>query len=566
MNDVIRRFLMRKFVNRFFVVLFIVIPLALYSVQGLCTEEKASEAPFEDTIEALINLLFEKGVIDSDEADVFVKRYRSGIPVKKEKGTVVTIIPEQKGHEYIEMITDDVNKEMTKDIAQTKEDLSYMTDELLTRSRLLNYRVDELERKLSEDVGDQLRNSSWANRIRWGGDIRLRYQMDFYDDENYDTLYDPDKNEIVNTTVDHSRYRYRVRIEVNADIMEKNPDKNMGEIEMGLRLATGNMDDPVSTNLDLSDYFHRDTIALDKAYIKWTYKPDDFKWGRIPQVTAIAGRFSNPWFFSNLVWDKDINFEGMALKLESDTLLANPLKGFFTVGAFPLQELDIYEEDKWLFGGQLGMKYVKSMGLSLKLAVSYYDFKRTKGEFFNDPSGIFTNSTEPMFRQVGNALFDINTDPLKETYALAADYSLFNITAEMDYDYWFPYHVIFNADYVKNVAFEIEDVARRLNMSTYPEETEGYHLGLTVGYPVPRAFGEWNASLFYKYIGGDAVLDAFTDSDFHLGGSNAMGWILGLQFGLSERFWLQGRWWSTNEVRGVPIAIDRLMLDLNANF
>lgn len=557
---------MNKLINTIFILL-IVASISILHGQGFCQEPGSSgETPFEDTIEALVDILREKGVISTDEADSFINRYRSGIPAKKEKGTVVTIIPEQKGREYIKEITDEVNKEITKEVTQTRDDLNFMTDELLTRSRLAEERIVELEKRLTEDIGTQLNKSSWTNRIRWGGDVRIRYQKDLFDEENYDQIYDPDENKIVNTTIDRARYRYRVRLEATAEIMKKNPNFNVGKVDSGVRIATGNTGDPVSTNDTLGDYLNKDTIVLDRAYLAWTYKPDYPKWGMIPQVTATAGRFANPWYSTDLVWDSDVNFEGMAINLETDTLLEHPFKAFITVGAFPLQELELYENDKWLIGGQMGFSYDKAMALSGKLAISYYDFRRTRGEFFNDPTGDFTNNTQPIFRQIGNALVDINTNPVNETYALAGDYKLLNITGHLDYDYWFPYHIIYSFDYVRNIGFDAAEVAQLMNFSTYPEETEGYQLGLLFGYPVPRSFGEWNASLSYKYLQADAVVDAFTDSDFHLSGTNARGWILKWDFGLSNRLWISGRWISSDEIRSVPISIDKFILDLNAKF
>ncbi|MBN1906192.1 MAG: putative porin [Deltaproteobacteria bacterium] len=532
----------------------------------LFADETKAEPPMEDTIEALIDLLKSKGVIGDEEADKFIKRYKSGIPAKREKGTVVTIIPEQEGQEYIERITEDVNKALKEDVVKTKEDLDYMSDELMTRSRLLEKRADAIDKKLVEDVGNKLNQVSWANRMRWGGDIRLRYEKNFYDEENYDQLYDPEKNEIVNTTVDRARYRYRVRLEANAEIMKKNPDMNVGKVDAGARIATGSTNDPVSTNDTLGDYLNKDSIVLDNAYLKWTYKPDYPKFGRFPQVTAWGGRFANPFYSTDMVWDSDVNFEGLAVKLESDTLLANPLKFFLTMGAFPLQELELYEKDKWLFAGQFVIKYEKSMSLSATTAISYYNYKRTRGEFFNDPSGSVSFGTEPLFRQIGNAMIDINTDPNNETYALAGEYRLLNISTELDYDYWFPKHIILKTDYVKNIGFDAKDVARMMNLTSYPEEIEGYQIGLLYGYPKPMGFAEWNTSLTYRYVEGDAVFDAFTDSDFHLSGANAKGWILQSQFGLSERLWLSIRWISSDEVRSVPIAIDKFFIDLNARF
>jgi hypothetical protein len=511
------------------IIILFTISTSLLGAQGFCEEPGATDTPVE--------------TIDT-----------SGAPAVAQD---VVVTPEGE--------TDTVVA-LRKDLAKTKEQLDFVTTELRMRAALLDDRVKETERKLSEDVSSQLRKSSWASRIRWGGDVRLRFQKEFFDELNYDSLYDPDKNKIVNTTVDRSRYRYRVRLDAEADIMDKNTENNRGEIDVGARLSTGSMDDPVSSNETLGDSFTRDTLAMDAAYLKWKFKPNTPKWGMIPQVAVTGGKFANPFFYTDLVWDKDVSFEGIAMTFESDTLLENPFKGFITLGVFPVQELELSARDKWLLGAQLGVKYESPLGLSAKVAASYYGFKRTTGEFFNDPSGTFSNDTDPIFRQTGNALFDINTDATKETWALAGDYRLINYTAELDYARWFPVHIILSGDYVKNVGFDSKAVAERMNMSDYPDETKGYQAGITVGYPVPRGFGEWNVSLAYKYLGADAVMDAFADSDFWLGGTNARGWTLGWQYGLSERFWLTGRWVSTNEIRGVPIAVDRLLLDLNVRF
>jgi hypothetical protein len=96
------------------------------------------------------------------------------------------------------------------------------------------------------------------------------------------------------------------------------------------------------------------------------------------------------------------------------------------------------------------------------------------------------------------------------------------------------------------------------------EETDGYQIGLQVGYPKILTFGDWNVFLNYKYLEADAVLDAFTDSDFHLGGTNAKGWILGGRLGIYKNVWLVARWLTADEISGPPLAIDVFQLDLNA--
>jgi hypothetical protein len=77
---------------------------------------------------------------------------------------------------------------------------------------------------------------------------------------------------------------------------------------------------------------------------------------------------------------------------------------------------------------------------------------------------------------------------------------------------------------------------------------------------------DWQVFGSYKYLQRDAVLDAFTDSDFHLGGTDAQGYIIGGKLGLAKDVWLRGRWLSANEIDASPLGIDVLQLDLNAKF
>ena len=105
------------------------------------------------------------------------------------------------------------------------------------------------------------------------------------------------------------------------------------------------------------------------------------------------------------------------------------------------------------------------------------------------------------------------------------------------------------------------------------DQTMGYQVGISLGYPKVRNWGEWNASVHYKYLEADAVVDAFTDSDFHGGGTDAEGYTLGLQFGLYKNVWLSCRYMSANEIYEnaddpdlTHLAIDVFQLDVNAVF
>jgi hypothetical protein len=78
--------------------------------------------------------------------------------------------------------------------------------------------------------------------------------------------------------------------------------------------------------------------------------------------------------------------------------------------------------------------------------------------------------------------------------------------------------------------------------------------------------GDWRVASMYKHLERDAVLDAFTDSDFHAGGTDAEGWVLDLQYGIAHHTWMRVRYLTANEIDGPPLGIDVVQLDLNTKF
>jgi hypothetical protein len=128
-----------------------------------------------------------------------------------------------------------------------------------------------------------------------------------------------------------------------------------------------------------------------------------------------------------------------------------------------------------------------------------------------------------------------------------------------------PVHVVMVGDYVKNVGFSRSKTLARTGVDE-DLQTTGYMARLAVGMPTMLLKNDWQVSVAYRYLEADAVLDAFTDSDFHLGGTNNKGFILGAQYGLGKNTWLSARWLSSNEISGLPLAIDVLQLYFNAKF
>ncbi len=550
------------------------VPVLVFGQNG-----EPAESDF-DSIEALIEILQTKGVLTEEEAAKFINRYRKEPTLSQKKGEpVIMIIPEEQEEEIAGRVSEKVDKQVGKEVKALDQRLDYMSDDMLRRTSENRRNLKRLETKVTEDLATKVYQSSWAQRIRFGGDVRVRYQADLWDNQNAPTVLDESVKEITssefdnglprsklkNTTDDRHRFRYRVRLAMKAKVIDPRKDiKNVGKVELGVRLASGNDENPISTNDTLGDYQNKDSIVLDRGYLKWTYQPWEPVWGgKIPEVSVTGGRIPNPWFYSDLLWDSDLNFEGIAFNHKTDTLTSNPWRGYVTLGAFSIQEEEKSQDDKWLYAGQVGFEYNKPMGLSGKFGIAYYDYKEIVGEI-NPIASEKNDFTAPEFRQGGNTLMDI--DPSGGWRgALASDYNLINLTGKLDYSGWFPIHIQLLADYVKNVGFDQDEVERRAQTDV-PKDTQGYQVGLTVGYPEIVSFGEWNAFLSYKYLEADAVLDAFTDSDFHEGGTNAQGWILGGELGLYENVWMSVKWISTDEISEDPLAVDTLQLDVNSRF
>jgi hypothetical protein len=168
--------------------------------------------------------------------------------------------------------------------------------------------------------------------------------------------------------------------------------------------------------------------------------------------------------------------------------------------------------------------------------------------------------------QKGNTLMYVNAvgDPV--LYGLASKFRELDVTAKWDWAAFDPIHVMLTADYVKNLGYDQNEITTRTGLVAPSPRVNGHALMLNVGVPKIQRYGEWQASATYKYVESDAVLDALNDQDFHLGGTNAKGFIIGFSYGLDKNTWLTTRWLSTDQIDGAPLAIDTLQVDLNARF
>lgn len=532
------------------------------------------------TAEDLLKLLVDEGVIDKSKIKALAEKLKA-----RERAVVGGAV------EKTSLEQKDVKPATEAGVVRVPYVPKYIKDEIRDEVRM------GLKEDVSRDVLAQAKQEQWGipgalpdwvSRIKFSGDIRLREESTMYASGNVQNDYQdiaalnkgtlltaPDQDVFLNTTDDRHRLRSRLRVGMNAKVYDN--------AEVGARLVTGNQSDPVSTNQTLGTYEQKWQTSFDLAYLK--YKSRD------KSIQAAGGRIENPFFNTDLVWDNDLTFEGLAASWwplrANDSAMDDDFRSidpFVKVGVFPLQEVERSGRDKWLYAAQTGFQYDWRNQNKLTLAAAYYAYQNIVGQK-NIAGQTTQNFTAPATWQKGNTLFDIHTDDGadsgKKLYAHAADYRLVDIYLEYDIARFAPLHVILTADYVKNIGYDKNAVNERIHLDQLGLEieprTEGYQFKAAVGWPVISKARDWQASFTYRYLERDAVLAEFTDSDFHGGGTDAKGYTIKFDYGIADNTWLTLRWMSANEIDGntypdtLPFAtgklgIDTLQLDLNAKF
>jgi hypothetical protein len=543
--------------------------------------EKEQLLELKNTVLNLMDALVEQGVLSKDKKDALVKQ-------AEDKATEETQAAASGGATEA---ASPVPRAVAEETPPTDSKVvrvpyvpEFVKDEIRAQVRA------ELKNDVVADVMTQAKQEKWGlpgalpewvAKIKWKGDIRLRDQLDLFADQNPPNTY-PDflaingaggigpasEDAFFNTTEDRNRWRVRARLGMDAKVAD--------QLKFGARLTTGNQRDPVSTNQTLGSYGQNYQVVLDQLFLQY----DDLNLDSYPWLTVWGGRIPNPWNSTDLVWDEDLNFDGIAATFRhnlagSGNLLEMQDRSstlFVTLGAFPLQEeeVELSSRDKWLLGGQIGHEKVFENQSKTTVSLAYYNYLNITGRR-NGLDSVLQDPSAPEFLQKGNTLFDIrnDTDPDSNRFALASDYDLLNLTAEVDFAQLAPIHVIVTGDLVKNLGYDEDEVRKRTGgaaTQAIRDRTWGFHLGVTAGWPQVVKWGDWQVFGAYKYIQRDAVLDAFTDSDFHLGGTDAEGFILGAKFGLTQNTWLRARWLSADPIDGPPLGIDTLQVDLNAKF
>jgi hypothetical protein len=475
---------------------------------------------------------------------------------------------------------------------------------------------DELRKEVMQQARDEHwaapdALAAWTQRLHLSGDIRVRYEGDFYPAGNDNTGAFPNFNAIntgspfdvssisnpnlppeFNADQNRNRFRFRARLGIDANLSE--------DFSTGLRLATGDTNTPVSPNTTFGaggGNFSKYAIWLDRAWIK--YNPVDNEHG---YLAATAGRFENPFFSTDLVFYNDLNLDGAVV--QGKVYVGSGITPFLTAGAFPVFNTDLNfasnqtgkytSTDKYLYAAQAGFDWKLPRESSLKFGVAYYDFNNVAGRLsspctvINAATICDTDASRPSFAQKGNTYVPIRqivptadnqfgTTNLFQYYGLATGFNELAVTGRADLGSFDPFHILLDGEFVENLALDKNAInAVAINnrgaipsggtVGNFAGGNLGYFARATFGYPELGHRGEWNVNVGYRYLESDAVMDALNDSDFALGGTNLKGYTIGGNLALSSNVYTGLRWMSADSVAGPAYSVDIVQFDIGTRF
>jgi hypothetical protein len=364
--------------------------------------------------------------------------------------------------------------------------------------------ADETKVQVSKDLAQSksLSVPDWTQRIKWGGDVRFRTQVDSGKPVN-NQAYQPRNNNYQatgaqpatnNTDLRNPRIRERVR---GRFWMEA---KVNDFTYSGVRYAGGGADSR-STNDTLDDYWSKDAVMFDQYWIRLDAPSELIRdYGNyFSDMKLWMGRFPIPFEYSELVWDSDINPQGMAFQYVSPDIkmgAAPALNLYSNIGFFWLNEEQFFNTDDILYGYQAGFKTEPFGPFDSVFNASFtiYDFANLKDK---TPQNSARTNTR---RWLGdsNWMLTIPADVLKYEYNVLD--LLFTLDNSKIMDIEMPHGLY--ADYIHNGA-----AATKYN--------SGYLLGGYLGKKKIKNQGDWKARAEARYIERDAIPDFMPDSDFY---------------------------------------------------
>ncbi len=610
----------------------------------LAKADGAKATPTQNVTINLINRLVERGILPKEDALTLIQQAENDAVVAREQAMATqAAVAEAQAivREAGPMLAIPPQNPPTPDLApyagESAVRVTYIPENVKAEIRD-QLKAEVLAQARGERWADPRALPEWTARIRLFGDVRGRYESLHFPNGNDNTGAFPNFNAInsgapfdisgtvfspqLNVDQDRTRARLRVRLGVEADLGEG--------FTAGVRLATGDSNSPTSPNQSLGSAgsgqggnFSKYAIWLDRGFLKYETgsaapKPADDPSGKeltgTKEISApptdpldrklviTLGRFDNPFFATDVMWDDDVGFDGIAGHAKYEVW--KNVTPFLTLGAFPVFNTDLNfssnrpdkfpSTDKWLYAGQLGLDWRPHKDFTVKFAAAYYVFDRIAGKLsdpytpLNAQDAGNTDGTRPAFAQKGNTYMalrnivptadnNFGTTSQFQYFGLVTPFRVLGLTGKIDYTRCEPFTVTVFGEYFKNLAFDRDSIEQRAINNRGPNTPAGalgpydggdtaWIAGMRVGHAALEKRWDWNLGMNYRYVESDAVVDGFADSDFGGGGTNLKGYTFSGALALGSRVALGLRWMSSNQVAGPPLKNDTLQVDVSGKF
>ncbi len=369
---------------------------------------------------------------------------------------------------------------------------------------------EQFKQKLGETLGGA---DKWLKDLKFSGDLRTRYDGQLFKDKNLSsgTAKTPDRN----------RFRFRLRYGFEKKISDQTSvGFSMGT---GESLTTNGLNaDQTSQNQTFGNLFNYKNIWVDRAWA--TYKPTFTNIGPIQNTEITGGKWKNVFQdgSTDMIWDPDVTPEGVYEKVNLK-LLETPntlVKGSLTAGQMVLQEGSAHGKDAELYAYQAVLNPIFQTPFSehpigIKGAVSYYYYDR------------YANNSNDV---VGAASFARGNEDFAPADGIldALAFHVFDYYGELSIN---PFGNILVRPFT-------EFAINTGDQSGLTNEYKAYQFGVKIGDMQKK--GDWQASYAYKRIENNAIVGAFSDSDFGNGYAGKVGSVVKLGYQLSDNVVLNG--------------------------
>ncbi len=365
-----------------------------------------------------------------------------------------------------------------------------LIDMLVKKGIITDKEAEQLQADLAKDTADaasaeKLKLYTGLTELRISGDVRIRYEY-----RQGESLTDDN--------VERSRFRYRLRPMITGKLGD--------DWVFGFRLENGS--GSRSSNVTMADDGGPWNKTSDAVYVGQVYI------GYIPNpnMSFYAGRMPNPFVSTSMIWDPDINPEGLAEKFK---MTSNNITYFANVGQFLYDSGNPQNsaaptpnrKDLYLLGWQGGATVMLNKTDSIQVAPTIYQYVNN-----SMASKDFAGNFSPA-----------NVSGINNLLVL-----------DMPMEYDFTTSVASRQSVFGDVAYNPNAKERATKFGRPDLGSQDYAWQIGYQYGKAKHKGEWDAKIFYQDTGLFAVDPNLVDSDIFDSRTNMRGVVVSGNYLLSD--------------------------------